>query len=147
LDQLAENIALDQTKKKELNSTNIQLQAMDITKSNYRGLSFDVSSDNIGSRKASVTLPNSILNKVTQNTVRVGFIYFANNKLFQEEGKLKVREETTSQVVLSSSLYGVDTANLPDSVLLKFPRPVKTGVTNQSCVFWNEKGLKLLLFD
>lgn len=146
LNKVAKNIPVDPQKKaKELNTTNLLLQAMDITKDTYHGKTFGVTgqgsfSDSLEDTKTSVKLPATLLNKANQTEIRIGFIYFANNKLFHE----KTGQEsngTTSQVVLSSSVYGVDTANLHDPVVLKFPRQKETRVTNKSCVFWNEQGL------
>jgi len=144
---------------KVLNTTNVVLQANDITKTSYQGITFGVTK--AGSIAASsklttisVKLPSSLLSETDKESVRIGFIYYANNKLFQVKRNEKEQQQhkgtSPSQQVLSSSVYNTNTSSLSQPVILRFARPERVVpdeglVLNSTCVFWNVEGTAPLL--
>ena len=143
-----------------LKTTNLVLQANDITKTSYKGITFGVTKD--GSIAASskltttsVKLPNSLLSETDKESVRIGFIYYATNKLFQvkpdeDDEDKQANQSTLSGQVLSSSVYNTNTSSLSQPVILRFARPERVVpdeglVLNSTCVFWNVEGTAPLL--
>ena len=132
LDSLAQSIPMNQGQTTRVfNTTNLVVQANDISKDSYKGMTFSA-------KRTSIQLPQTLMSNTEKNSVRVGFIYFANNKFFQEIINQEQNASTPSQQVLSSSVYDMDTSSLSQPVVLRFSKPKQRGMSlNSSCVFWN----------
>lgn len=131
------------------NTSNIVLQVNDISKTFFKGITFGVSKDGLPistsePTKTSIKLPSSVLRNTKRDSVRVGFISYANNKFFQPhqmQQSNQSEQSQPSQQVLSSSVFNTNTSNLLEPVVLRFPKPEqedKEQTLNSSCVFWNE---------
>jgi len=110
------------------------------------GIAFSVNSNNRQTRsleqtnkkgRTSINLPREIVKGTNMSSVRLGFIYYASNKLFQANG---IQGEV-SDTVLSSSVFGIAVTNLTEPVAIRFPRRQERPETRQ-CVFWVESGKK-----
>lgn len=157
LETIAEKIPMENGKtSRVLNTTNLVLQANEITTNSFQGMTFGISKDGFISTdpeqtKTSVKLPPSLLANTAKKSIRVGFIYYSNNRFFQQMVHDDNEEEqsntstpiTPSNQVLSSSVYDTNTSNLHEPVVLRFPKPVgkKAYSINSSCVFWDEYGM------
>lgn len=147
LDTIAENIPIENGKSSiALTTENLVLQANKVNKVSFNGIIFGIKeggtiSTNPDDSVISVDLPSSVLQNTNSPSSRVGFVHYANNKLFQST--LEGSETKLSNNVLSSSVYNTDTSSLDKPVKLTIPRlkgqDVET-LRNSSCVYWDENG-------
>jgi hypothetical protein len=130
-----------------LNSTNLAIQANEVSPESFRGISFGIKksttvvTNDVDQNNIFVKLPRSILSNNKKGSVRIGFMYFANNNLFQPKTKLK-GNTTASKEVLSSTVYSTDTSSLSEPVTLKFRNSEgrEKGLNKSTCVYWHESG-------
>lgn len=147
MDKIAENIPLEDGKSSiALTRENLVLQANKVEKDSFKGFKFGIKENgtvtaNSDDSVTSVDLPTSVLKNTSNTTTRVGFVHYANNKLFQS--KLEGNATRLSNIILSSSVYNTDTSNLAKPVKLTIPRLKGQDVEslrNYTCVYWDEKG-------
>ena len=156
---LVENIPLDDyTHSKQINKTNIIIQANQVKPKVFQGISFGIKTKTRYRRFAeynsvteeedassTIKLPREVLKNTNMSSVRIGFIYYANNKLFQENiSDAESVKAEPSQTILASTVYSGRISNLTEPVRIKFPVPFGRGVNDSNgtseCVFWVQSG-------
>jgi hypothetical protein len=153
LDKLTEKLPLEEgTTSRVLNSTNLAIRANAVTRDSFQGITFGIKKNNKDGPSGTsvitnaqhssifVKLPNTILKNSKKSSIRIGFIYYANNKLFQSNPQDEERETLLSNEIISSSVYNESVQNLTDPVSLSFPK-LKDNDGNPGsptgCVFWD----------